>query len=447
MPPVRFFVLGPSRPSRSCERPVQSEGGGAVRLIGNPQAALAFSTRAMAAGTSSSCWVGLQPLKSTFPFQLQSRRNGDGDRAASVPWAAGSERTSRNRPPRAQHTSSLDTILDSYLMGQWPRDAEGLPLSHMSDKSTQIAKLKQQLQRTKLAVWNSKEKDQSFSTQGNHSMAPSTKGTPFASFPAPSTVSSSSSLHNSLESINQELEEIFVKEQGDEELLRVLEVPDGHRAPLPFQRNTEDSWLPRLENNSSPCSSLSLSPSPSDGLQQSSPSPTRMITDEDLPRFLAKLVLENKGRENGSTSPDLSFALSPHPNHTYVFKREPPEGCEKIHASEEVVPDQPVLPSCPDKNKVYFKPTGSAFCQFSLVKPLIPKVNIPYRDFSSSPNPKSSGTFPSCQATTAVPILTLQKDLSGDNFSENPKSPSLGLESWKRHQPEDAALFHSSVAV
>ncbi|XP_013930640.1 PREDICTED: protein FAM117A isoform X3 [Thamnophis sirtalis] len=432
MPPVRFFVLGPSRPSRSCERPVQSEGGGAVRLIGNPQAALAFSTRAMAAGTSSSCWVGLQPLKSTFPFQLQSRRNGDGDRAASVPWAAGSERTSRNRPPRAQHTSSLDTILDSYLMGQWPRDAEGLPLSHMSDKSTQtpvswhesevgkvadhkrsaswhnmdhrreIAKLKQQLQRTKLAVWNSKEKDQSFSTQGNHSMAPSTK---------------------------------------------VLEVPDGHRAPLPFQRNTEDSWLPRLENNSSPCSSLSLSPSPSDGLQQSSPSPTRMITDEDLPRFLAKLVLENKGRENGSTSPDLSFALSPHPNHTYVFKREPPEGCEKIHASEEVVPDQPVLPSCPDKNKVYFKPTGSAFCQFSLVKPLIPKVNIPYRDFSSSPNPKSSGTFPSCQATTAVPILTLQKDLSGDNFSENPKSPSLGLESWKRHQPEDAALFHSSVAV
>lgn len=110
-------------------------------------------------------------------------------------------------------------------------------------------------------------------------------------------------------------------------------------------------------------------------------------------------------------------------------------------------PDQPVLPSCPDKNKVYFKPTGSAFCQFSLVKPLIPKVNILYRDFSSSPSPKSSGTFSSCQATTAVPILTLQKDLRGDNFSENPKSPSLGVESWKRHQPEDTALFHSSVAV
>lgn len=110
-------------------------------------------------------------------------------------------------------------------------------------------------------------------------------------------------------------------------------------------------------------------------------------------------------------------------------------------------PDPPVLPSCPDKNKVYFNPTGSAFCQFSLVKSLIPKVNILYRDFSSSPSPKSSGTFSSCQVTTTVPILTLQKDLRGDNFSENPKSPSLGLESWKRHQPEDTALFHSSVVV
>ncbi|XP_039189128.1 protein FAM117A isoform X3 [Crotalus tigris] len=398
-----------------------------------------------------------------------------GTKGASVPCAVGPEKASRNRPARIQHTSSLDTILGSYLMGQWPRDAEGLPLSHMSDKSTQtpvswyesevrkvtdhkrsaswnnmdhrreIAKLKQQLQRTKLAVWNSKEKAQSFSTQGNHSMVPSIKASPLASFPVPTTVSISPSLHNSFDSISQELEEMFVKEQGDEELLRILDVPDGHRAPLPFQRNTDDSLLPHLEN-SSLCSSLSLSPSPSAALRQSPHSPAQIITDEALPRALDKLVLEDKGRENGITSPVLAFALSPRPNHTYVFKREPPEGCEKIHASEEIVSDLPVLPSSPDKNKVYFNPTGSAFCQFSLVKSLIPKVNILYRDFSSSPSPKSSGTFSSCQVTTTVPILALQKDLRGD-FSENPKSPSLGLESWKRHQPEDTALFHSSVVV
>ncbi|XP_070582585.1 protein FAM117A isoform X2 [Erythrolamprus reginae] len=389
----------------------------------------------MAAGASSSCWVGLQPLKSTFPFQLQSRRNGDGDWAANVPYAAGPEKVSRNKRPRIQRPSSLDTILGSYLMGQWPRDTEGLPMSNMCDKSTQIAKLKQQLQRTKLSVWNSKGKD-----QGNHSMVPSTKGSPIS-------ISSSSSLNNSFDSTDQELEELFAKEEGDDDLFRVLEVPDGHRAPIPFQRNTEDYLLPRPENNSSPCSSLSLSPSPSDALQQSSPSPTQMITDEDLPGFLAKLNLENKGIENGSLSPVPSFALSPRPNHTFVFKREPPEGCEKIHTSEELVPNQLVLPSCPDKNKVYFKPTGSAFCQFSLLKPLIPKVNIPNRDFSSSTSPKSSGTFSSCQPPNAIPIHTLQKDLRGDDFSENPKSPSLDLESWKRHQPEDTALFHSSVAV
>ncbi|XP_063156922.1 protein FAM117A isoform X3 [Candoia aspera] len=404
----------------------------------------------MAAGTSSSCRIGLQPLKATFPFQLQSRRSGDGGRAASVPCAAGpAEKAYRNRPPRVRRTSSLDTILGSYLMGQWPRDAEGVLLPHMSDKSTQvlglcfnsqkdhttweqtpvswhesevgkvaahkrsaswnsvdhrreIAKLKQQLQRTKLGAWNGKEKDQNAPIQANHSVVPSAK---------------------------------------------ILDVPDGHRAPAPLQRGTGDSLLPRLENSSSSCSSLSLSPSPSAAFGQSPHTPARITTDEVLPGALDKPVLEAKGRENGSTSPVFAFALSPRPNHTYVFKREPPEGCEKIHAFEEVVPGQPVLPSCPDKNKVHFNPTGSAFCQFSLVKPLIPNVDFLFRDFSSSPSPMPPGTFSSCQATTTVPILTLQKDLRGDNFSEKPKSPSLGLESWKRHQPEDTVLFHSSLVV
>lgn len=36
-------------------------------------------------------------------------------------------------------------------------------------------------------------------------------------------------MHRSLEGLNQELEEAFVKEQGDEELLRVSE---GHRIAL-----------------------------------------------------------------------------------------------------------------------------------------------------------------------------------------------------------------------
>uniref|UniRef100_A0A8D0E9N5 Family with sequence similarity 117 member A n=1 Tax=Salvator merianae TaxID=96440 RepID=A0A8D0E9N5_SALMN len=434
----------------------------------------------MAAGTSSCCRGGLQPLRATIPFQLQQhRRGGDGGRAASVPCATGPiEKACRNRPPRVRRTSSLDTILGSYLLGQWPRDADGAALAHMSDKSTQtpvswleaeagkaaahkrsaswncvdhrkeIAKLKQQLQRTKLGARNSKEQDRSSPVQGDHSVLPSAKASPPASFSGLTAVSISPCFRNSLDGLNQELEEVFVKEQGDEELLRILDVPDGHRAPAPLQRCTGDSLLPQLDHSSSSCSSLSLSPSPSGVLGRSPHTPVRVAAAEFSPSGFEKAVLDTKGKENSNTSPVLAFALSPRPNHTYVFKREPPEGCEKIHAFEEAAPpspDQTFLPSCPDKNKVHFNPTGSAFCRFSLVKPLIPSVDFLFRDFSSSPSLMAPGTLSSCQPT--VPLLSLRKDSREDNYSENPRSPPLNLESWKRHQTEDTVLFHSSLMV
>ncbi|CAI5790116.1 Hypothetical predicted protein [Podarcis lilfordi] len=436
----------------------------------------------MAAGTSSCCRGGLQPLRATVPFQLQHRRGGDGGRAASVPCAAAGpvEKACRNRPPRVRRTSSLDTVLGSYLLGQWPRDAEGAAVAHMSDKSTQtpvswheaevgkaaahkrsaswssvdhrreIAKLKQQLQRTKLSARNSKEKDQISPVQGDHSVLSPAKVSPPAPFPALTVAPISPCLHNSLDGLNQELEEVFVKEQGDEELLRILDVPDGHRAPAPLPRSTREALLLRVEHSSSSCSSLSLSPSPSAAFGRSPHTPAQAATEELYPSVLDKPPVEAKGKENGSTSPVLAFALSPRPNHTYVFKREPPEGCEKIRAFEEAAPpspDQTFLPSCPDKNKVHFNPTGSAFCRFSLVKPFIPTVDFLFRDFSSSPSPMPPGTFSSCQPTHTVPILSLRKDSRGDDFGENPKSPPLGLETWKRHQAEDTVLFHSSLVV
>ncbi|XP_060111999.1 protein FAM117A [Heteronotia binoei] len=430
----------------------------------------------MAAGvSSSSCGRGgLQPLKATVPFQLQQRRGGDGGRAASVPCAAGAtEKACRNRPPRVRRTSSLDTVLGSYLLGQWPRDAEGAALSHMSDKSTQtpvswhevevgkatlhkrsaswgsmghrreIAKLKQQLQRTKLSTRNGKEKERSSPVQGDHTVLPTVKVSPPAPFPA-STAVSFIHLNNSLDGLNRELEEAFVKEQGDEELLRILDVPDGRRAPAPLQRAPGDSLLPQLEHSSSSCSSLSLSPSPSAAPGRSPHTPARIATEDPSTGALETPTLETKGKENSNSPPVLAFALSPRPNHTYVFKREPPEGCEKIRAYEEAAPfslDQTFLPSCPDKNKVHFNPTGSAFCQFSLVKPLIPSVDFLFTDFSSSPSPAVPGMC-SRQPMSKVPLLPLQKDSRGDDFSETPQS-----ESWKRNQAEDTMLFHSSLVV
>ncbi|NXH21723.1 F117A protein, partial [Bucco capensis] len=436
----------------------------------------------MAGATGGSCYRGgaggPQPLRATVPFQLQQRR-ADGGRAASVPCAASQEKPSRPRQLRVRRTSSLDTIVGSYLLGQWPRDAEGAATSCMNDKATQtpvawhqeevgeasssahkrsaswgstdhrreIAKLKQQLQRTKLNGRNGKEKEKSSPLQGDHAVLASLRDSP-SSFLSPSPlVRLSPCLHRSLEGLNQELEEAFVKEQGEEELLRILDVPDGHRAPAPAQRGSTDTSLP-LEASSGSCSSLSLSPSPSVPLHLSPHTPGRLAAEEPC-SAAEEVQLDPKEKEDGNSSPVLLFASSPRPNHSYMFKREPPEGCEKVLAFEEACspsPAQPFQPSCPDKNKVHFNPTGSAFCPVSLVKPLFPNVGFLFRGFPPSPSP-GSGSFPSCQPPAASPFLGVRKDAAVDSFSEVSKPPALNYEHWKRGQPEEKVVFHSSLVV
>ncbi|KFQ32754.1 Protein FAM117A, partial [Merops nubicus] len=176
------------------------------------------------------------------------------------------------RLPRAPRSPSLDTCLGSYLLGQWPRDAEGAPTSCRNDKATQtpvswrevdvgtasssahqrsaswgstdhrreIAKLKQQLQRTKLNGRSGKEKEKSCPLQGDHTVLAPLR-VRFLS--PPPILRLSPCWHRSLEGLNQELEEAFVKEQGEEELLWILDVPDGHRAPAPAQRGSGDTSL------------------------------------------------------------------------------------------------------------------------------------------------------------------------------------------------------------
>ncbi|NXJ98515.1 F117A protein, partial [Corythaixoides concolor] len=394
---------------------------------------------------------------------------------ASVPSAA-AEKPCRPRQPRVRRTSSLDTIVGSYLLGQWPRDAEGASASCMNDKATQtpvswhdaeagrasssahkrsaswgsadhrreIAKLKQQLQRTKLNGRSGKEKEKSSPLPGDHAVLGSLRDSP-SGFLSPSPIwRLSPCLHRSLEGLNQELEEVFVKEQGDEELLRILDVPDGHRAPAPAQRGSGDASL-TLEPGSGRCSSLS--PSPSVPLHLSPHTPVRLA--EEPPSAADEAQPDPKEKEEGSPSPVLAFAASPRPNHSYVFKREPPEGCEKVRAFEETCspsPDLTFRPSCPDKNKVHFNPTGSAFCPVSLVKPLFPNVGFLFRGFPASPSP-APGTFTSCQPPASTPFVGMRKDAAVDSFSEVSKSPSLNYEHWKRGQPEESVVFHSSLVV
>ncbi|KAM6238748.1 protein FAM117A isoform 2-T2 [Porphyrio hochstetteri] len=385
---------------------------------------------------------GLQPLRATVPFQLQQRR-GDGARAASVPCAAPVEKPCRPRQPCVRRTSSLDTIVGSYLLGQWPRDTEGASASCMNDKATQIAKLKQQLQRTKLNGRSGKEKEKSSPLQGDHAVLASLRDSSSGFLSLCPVLRLSPCLHRSLEGLNQELEEVFVRGQGDEELLRILDVPDGHRAPAPAQRGSGDASLP-LEPSSSSCSSLS--PSPSVPLRLSPHSPVTPAAPEPC-SGAEEVHPDLKEKAEGSPSPVLAFAASPRPNHSCVFKREPPEGCEKVLAFEEASspsPAQPFQPSCPDKNKVHFNPTGSAFCPVRLVKPLFPNVGLLFRAFPASPS-ASTGPFPSCQPP--APLLGVRKDAAVEPFREMSEAAPLNYEHWKRGQPEESVVFHSSLMV
>lgn len=108
-------------------------------------------------------------------------------------------------------------------------------------------------------------------------------------------------------------------------------------------------------------------------------------------------------------------------------------------------PEPPFQPSCPDKNKVHFNPTGSAFCPVSLVKPLFPNVGFLFRGFPAPAGP-GAGTFSSCQPPAPSPFLGVRKDAVADGFSD-PPAPSLNYEHWKRGQPEESVVFHSSLVV
>ncbi|XP_033039308.1 protein FAM117A isoform X4 [Trachypithecus francoisi] len=383
--------------------------------------------------------AGLQPLRATIPFQLQQphqRRDGGG-RAASVPCSVAPEKSvCRPQPLQVRRTFSLDTILSSYLLGQWPRDADGAFTCCTNDKATQISKLKQQLQRTKLSR-SGKEKERGSPLPGDHAVRGALRASP-PSFPSGSPVLRlSPCLHRSLEGLNQELEEVFVKEQGEEELLRILEIPDGHRAPAPPQSGSCDHPLLLLEPGnlaSSPSMSLA-SPQPCGpasheehrgAAEELASTPNDKASSPGHPAFL----------EDGSPSPVLAFAASPRPNHSYVFKREPPEGCEKVRVFEEATspgPDLAFLTSCPDKNKVHFNPTGSAFCPVNLMRPLFPGMGFIFRNCPSNPG---------SPLPPASPRPPPRKD------PEASKASPLPFEPWQRTPPsEESVLFQSSLMV
>ncbi|XP_053265547.1 glucocorticoid-induced transcript 1 protein isoform X1 [Podarcis raffonei] len=336
-----------------------------------------------------------------------------------------------------RRTSSLDTITGPYLTGQWPRDPHIHYPSCMKDKSTQtpscwaeevlekrshqrsaswgsadqlkeIAKLRQQLQRSKQSSRHNKEKERQSPLHGNHIAINQTQASITRSVPMPLSnisvpKSAVSRVPCNVEGISPELEKVFIKENsGKEEMSKPLDIPDGRRAPLPAHYRSSstrsiDTQTPSVQERSSSCSSHSpcISPFCPPESQDGSPCST-----EDM--------LYDRDKDSGSSSPLPKYASSPKPNNSYMFKREPPEGCERVKVFEEMSTRQPVsapLFSCPDKNKVNFIPTGSAFCPVKLLGPLLPASDLMLK---SSPNSGQS---------TALSTLTVEQLSSRVSFS------------------------------
>ncbi|XP_019363524.1 PREDICTED: glucocorticoid-induced transcript 1 protein, partial [Gavialis gangeticus] len=391
----------------------------------------------------------------------RQRRSPDSSRRSGSP-----ERRSPSSPgprvdrPKSQQvrtsgtirrTSSLDTITGPYLTGQWPRDPHVHYPSCMKDKATQtptcwaeegsekrshqrsaswgsadqlkeqIAKLRQQLQRSKQSSRHSKEKERQSPLHGNHIAISQTQASISRSVPMPLSnisvpKSTISRVPCNVEGISPELEKVFIKENsGKEEVSKPLDIPDGRRAPLPAHYRSSstrsiDTQTPSVQERSSSCSSHSPCVSPFCPPESQDGSP---CSTEDL--------LYDRDKDSGSSSPLPKYASSPKPNNSYMFKREPPEGCERVKVFEEMSSRQPVsapLFSCPDKNKVNFIPTGSAFCPVKLLGPLLPASDLTLKNSPSSGQSTALSTLTVEQLSSRVSFSSLSDDTSTMDCTE-----------------------------
>ncbi|XP_068161641.1 protein FAM117A isoform X1 [Antennarius striatus] len=398
--------------------------------------------------------LGPQPLKATVPYQLASKHRHhrrDGKSAGKTKLHQLSSGMRR--------TMSLDAIIGPYLQGQWPKEPEGQSSLSVKDKSTQtpdswsnispsgrgssshkrsaswgsaenlqeIAKLKEHLhQITRLAASGGHDKDCQQSYPQGSGILGTTRTQPIPIPHAPlSTLAPR--LRCSVEGLNQELEGMFISLPPHPQD-KFLEVPDGHRAPVPPLCSSGCQSDASTTMSSSSCSSSSPS-SPftyifPSNLENSPPDLQQGLINSTEMCLPASTSYQNEAEH--SLLPQVSS--SPGPNKSFCFQRQPPEGCEKVKASEEMSSSHQLKPalisSCPDPNKVNFTPHGvSAFCPVSLLKPMLPSMDLLLNNPSVSPTGGSSsqGTNP-CQATSssgpAAPDPNDASAITGENCGE-----------------------------
>ncbi|XP_068161642.1 protein FAM117A isoform X2 [Antennarius striatus] len=359
--------------------------------------------------------LGPQPLKATVPYQLASKHRHhrrDGKSAGKTKLHQLSSGMRR--------TMSLDAIIGPYLQGQWPKEPEGQSSLSVKDKSTQTPDSWSNISPSgrgssshkRSASWGSAENLQE------------TQPIPIPHAPL-STLAPR--LRCSVEGLNQELEGMFISLPPHPQD-KFLEVPDGHRAPVPPLCSSGCQSDASTTMSSSSCSSSSPS-SPftyifPSNLENSPPDLQQGLINSTEMCLPASTSYQNEAEH--SLLPQVSS--SPGPNKSFCFQRQPPEGCEKVKASEEMSSSHQLKPalisSCPDPNKVNFTPHGvSAFCPVSLLKPMLPSMDLLLNNPSVSPTGGSSsqGTNP-CQATSssgpAAPDPNDASAITGENCGE-----------------------------
>uniref|UniRef100_A0A8C7X369 Glucocorticoid induced 1 n=1 Tax=Oryzias sinensis TaxID=183150 RepID=A0A8C7X369_9TELE len=376
------------------------------------------------AGSPGGSSCRLHPIRATVPYQLlragqcsptrsQTLHGGATNSRGSSPTAspqlgAGSVKQSlspENReascPPDSpvpkersklqvrsssaiRRASSLDAITGPYLTGQWPRDSHGPYPSCMKDKATQTpglwndegAELGSPHQRS--ASWGSADhlkevfllptslEAAAAAQQAGHpaeqrprsaaspTVAPRNRRPNTAAFPAaPLTKTLICRVPSNVEGINHELENVFIREDW-EQGMQVLTPSHGRRPPFPTHRHSSGGNTRDTDTQAPSSGDSSPSPRPCSANLLQSPGGSPCSAEDT-----------DKG---GFSSPLPKFATSPKPNNSYMFKREPPEGCEKVKVFDESGKSKGFpLFSCPDKNKVNFIPSGSAFCPVKLL--------------------------------------------------------------------------------
>uniref|UniRef100_A0A667XPR3 Glucocorticoid induced 1 n=1 Tax=Myripristis murdjan TaxID=586833 RepID=A0A667XPR3_9TELE len=216
----------------------------------------------------------------------------------------------------------IDEVADQGSPHQ--RSASWGSADHLKE---QIAKLRLQLQRSKQVSRQSKDREQS-----SLQLPQQSKGTSSVLSTIPLPKSLISRVPSSVEGINHELENVFIREDWEQGIQDTrglaMDVLDGRRAPFPPHHYSSGGDTRDTDTQAPSSGDSSPSPRPCSADHLHSPDGSPCSTH---------VMLCTLSPDSGCSSPLPKFATSPRPNNSYMFKREPPEGCERVKVFEEMV--------------------------------------------------------------------------------------------------------------